>query len=138
MSEMMEVYCHDVRKARKEHNCVECRGTIFKGEFYHYHHGVFDGEGISHKECNDCYDLRALIDKDVVHGEELTEFEHLYESVFEGGALEHMRTYLLTKEKRGARIQQWMKDRFDDELSKQDEKIEENLTEDQVASTISL
>ena len=113
MSEMMDVYCHDVRKARKDHVCIECHGIISKGEFYHYHHGVFDGSGVHHKECNECCTLRGLIDKDIVYGEDLTCFEQLCDSVFNSDSLEFIRTYLETREKRRAPIPQWMKDRFD-------------------------
>lgn len=114
MCEPMDVYCHDTRKARKEQVCAECRGRIDKGEVYHYHHGVFDGQGVDYKECNDCYTLREKIDASTTYPDEKTAFGELYESVFNSQELSYIRTFLLNKEKRGAIIPLWMTERYDE------------------------
>ena len=48
----------DVRKARKEHVCYECRGTIARGERYEYASGVWDGRPDSFKTCLLCAEIR--------------------------------------------------------------------------------
>ena len=56
--------CYDVkeRRAKKDHKCCECKGTIKKGETYHYHHGVWNGEGASFKKSEEvqCRNLRMV------------------------------------------------------------------------------
>lgn len=123
MCEMPEAYVCSKPKARKEHTCCECRGKIFIGETYFKHHGVWEGEGMAFKVCEDCEKLRGEVDAD---GH--TAFSYLAESVFETRDIKTMATFLEIKEKRNADIPQWMKDRIDDELNKQDEK-EEHDTE---------
>ena len=81
MCEIAEVYGHKLRKARKEHKCCECHGKINKGEQYHYHHGIFDGETCDYKVCLDCELLRAECDKDIKYPEEMTHFEGLVDVV---------------------------------------------------------
>jgi hypothetical protein len=43
------------RKARKEHECTECRRIIRIGEVYTVHFSVFDGNATTGKLCGDCY-----------------------------------------------------------------------------------
>ena len=58
--EPSEAYGYAERKARKQHRCCECHGTICAGERYHYHSGVQDGRPWSYKVCVDCEELRDL------------------------------------------------------------------------------
>lgn len=50
-NDMPSVYRCDLRKARSQHTCCECRGTIRKGETYNYHHGIWSGEAQAYKVC---------------------------------------------------------------------------------------
>lgn len=50
------------RKARKEHRCCECLGTIRKGETYTYVSGIWDSRPSDYKTCPDCTLLRFQID----------------------------------------------------------------------------
>jgi hypothetical protein len=128
--ETPEIYCCDKPKARREHKCCECAGTIFKGEIYHRHHGIFDGDAFTYKVCVDCENLRAEVDKDCTYVEERTAFDYLYESVFERRDLEEMRKFLEIKTKRNASIPQWMKDRFDEEFNKNDNEPESSESDE--------
>ena len=107
----MECYGCQCRKARKQHKCEECRGTIAVGEVYNYHHGVLDGTGVSYKVCTDCETLRDDINKawDVAGTDEQVPFTALYESVFEAHDRERwIPRYLANCRKRGAPIAEWM------------------------------
>lgn len=44
-------------KARKDHKCCECSGTIKAGETYTRYSGIWDGERASYKTCADCEDM---------------------------------------------------------------------------------
>lgn len=129
MCEMPAAYVLDVVTARKDHLCIECKGWIKRGEKYNKHHGVWDGSGFTYKVCLECEKLRADIDKDVPYVEERTAFGNLCESVFEGGEREFMRRFLETKEKRKGPIAPWMHDHFDREMNKEDDKIEEQIAQ---------
>ena len=48
-----------MRKAKKEHNCCECRQKIKPGEKYQYCSGVWDGVPDSYKTCLLCVNLRG-------------------------------------------------------------------------------
>ena len=106
------VYRIEKPKARKEHKCYECQGVIAVGEVYHYHSGIWDGEAARFKVCVDCEALRCEVDKGETDSEWLTPFGNLYESVFDRGSLDQMRRYVALKERRGADIQDWMKERI--------------------------
>lgn len=62
---MPDAYGCNTRKAAKDHRCYECGGVIKKGEHYHSHHGVWDGQGATYKVCLDCDELRKRIDAGV-------------------------------------------------------------------------
>jgi len=53
-----EFYHKDVRKARKEHVCEECRRKIMPGERYEHVRGKWDGRVDSYKTCADCLSIR--------------------------------------------------------------------------------
>jgi hypothetical protein len=105
--ELPSVYCCDDRKARKEHRCCECRGTIRPGEHYNYHHGIWD-EPNQFKVCPECDELRAEVDAEVRDPEEKTAFGQLHESVIEVGDLATVQRFLSIKRQRGANIPDWM------------------------------
>lgn len=51
---MVEVITNEKRKARKEHTCSYCNGTIKKGEEYHYSTLKYEGniyDWKSHEKC---------------------------------------------------------------------------------------
>lgn len=108
MCEMPSVYGCDHPKARKQHQCCECRGIIPIGETYNKHHGIWDGSADTFKVCVDCDNLREEIDKDERDPEFKTAFQHLYESVFEGGEPEFIKRFLGIKRRRSAEIRDWM------------------------------
>jgi len=102
MSDTCEVHIADHPKARKVHRCDECLGYIQAGEVYTNHHGVFDGQGFTHKICPDCAALIAKLD-DGKTGEDIVYFGGLYEFSYES-ALEDWKVFLEIKKKRGATI----------------------------------
>lgn len=61
MSELPSVYAYEIRAARKTHRCCECKREIRPGEKYYYHHGVWEGQGASYKQCERCGDLAQKI-----------------------------------------------------------------------------
>lgn len=129
MNELPSVYGCDQPKARKDHKCCECRGTIAAGEKYHKHHGIWDGTARTFKVCGDCESLRAEMDKDERDPQFMTAFEGLCESVFENGEASMIKRYLDIKLKRSAVIQMWMVER---ELEAADNK----LTDSRLATTV--
>jgi hypothetical protein len=104
MLEPPSCYRHDQRKARKEHKCCECEGVIWKGEVYHFHHGVWDGVAASYKVCSDCEALKAEVDRDVKHDDERTPFGELAEAVREP----RLGQYMAIRWKRGAPVAPWL------------------------------
>jgi len=60
--DLPDAYEHSERKARKQHRCCECHGTISTGEHYHYHSGIWNGQPASYKVCRDCDELRSLVE----------------------------------------------------------------------------
>lgn len=52
-------FCNiETRKARKAHECQECRGPIPAGETYEYVRGKWEGEILIFKTCALCLELR--------------------------------------------------------------------------------
>jgi len=102
MSEPIECYGMKTRKARKEHKCCECHGVIQRGELYHYHHGIFDGNPVHYKVCADCEALRERVDRDVLDNYERTPFEGLCEA--SQNKPETKLAYIRIRIKRGAKI----------------------------------
>lgn len=108
MCEQAEVYNVDNRKARKEHRCVECRGIINVGEFYKYHHGVFDGSGFSDKLCAECHSMQEEINKGRRMDDRICVGELCHE-VFDSGEATRINRFMEIMTKRGAKIEDWMK-----------------------------
>lgn len=61
MCELPTLYNATVVKARKEHHCCECRGTIATGEEYERVTGKWDDELRTYKTCGPCRELRAKV-----------------------------------------------------------------------------
>lgn len=104
MTEECEVCVTDHPKARKIHNCDECGGVIQKGETYTKRHGVFDGQGFTHKVCCDC----AALIQELNAGRRFDDtvyFGGLHEFSYEIG-LNEWKRFLEIKKKRGAAISQ--------------------------------
>jgi hypothetical protein len=53
-----------LRRARKEHECGECRDKIKPGDLYENHKGLYDGAWDEHKTCARCLNIR----EDYFHG----------------------------------------------------------------------
>ena len=58
-----------IRRARKEHKCVECHEKIHKGEKYEYISGIWDGEPHSYKTCLPCSEIRDTLVEDFLFRE---------------------------------------------------------------------
>lgn len=124
MCDIAEVYDIEQRRARKDHRCEECRGTITAGEIYHYHHGVFDGAGFSNKLCEECQQLHNDVDKDNRDIYEQTCVGELCEAIFETGDHDLMRRFIETKIKRGCPVQSWMTERLAESANDRTERPE--------------
>jgi hypothetical protein len=61
MCDKPSVYSNQLRTARKEHICIECRRPIKPGERYHLFKGCWDGSWSRYKTCEACEDLRSEI-----------------------------------------------------------------------------
>lgn len=61
--EMPSVFNQTKPRARKRHQCCECRGWIEAGERYEYSWGIWDGEANTYKTCNGCAQLRNELGK---------------------------------------------------------------------------
>ena len=127
--EMPSAYGHDIRKARKQHKCCECFGAIPTGEYYHYHHGVWDGRGASFKVCCDCELLRKEMDKDS-RWDEKTPFGYIGECLLNSiqGSASLICQFVGIKRKRGAEIREhWLRHEVQGKLELDENKrTEEN------------
>jgi hypothetical protein len=47
-----------IRKARKDHKCVECREVIAAESKYEYTSGIWDGRASTYKTCLACVEIR--------------------------------------------------------------------------------
>lgn len=108
MCEIATVYGCDRPKARKPHQCVECYGTIQVGEKYHKHHGIWDGQALDYKVCEDCESLRSDADESCSCNEDRTCFGSLWETVFESREPKWITRFMEIKRKRGGKTEQWM------------------------------
>lgn len=59
------VYVKTIRKARKQHLCHECAGTIMAGERYEHVFGVWEGVAETYDTCCRCLDLREYTKSNV-------------------------------------------------------------------------
>lgn len=56
--DIARLYKSQMRTARKEHKCSECRGPILKGENYEYVSGLWQSSFRTFKTCDRCLDIR--------------------------------------------------------------------------------
>lgn len=75
--ERSDVYEDKIQKARKEHVCCECSGTIKVGDQYEYVKGLWEGTFSIYKTCIPCKSIR---DRYCPHG---FLFGELRNSIFE-------------------------------------------------------
>ncbi len=68
-------------KARRDHTCCECHGTIAAGEKYRSCWGVWDGEAATYRTCGDCLDLEEWCQSD--GGSLCTTFGNLHTDVLD-------------------------------------------------------
>lgn len=103
MCDYPSVYSVRTRVARKEHRCVECCGTIAKGETYHLFSGCWEGRWSDYKTCPDCQQLRADIDAVIDHDEDRPAFGELYQWVFDSSENAPLiRRFMAIRRKRNA------------------------------------
>lgn len=59
--ERADVYSVETRKARKQHRCYECQGSIRAGEVYERVATLYDGSWDTARTCCRCLDVRQYI-----------------------------------------------------------------------------
>ena len=67
------------RKARKEHTCCECGGTIKPGDTYQHVKGIWEGKACEHKTCEPCATLRGDVESLTPYRDEWPAFGELGE-----------------------------------------------------------
>lgn len=76
MCEMPTIFNSDTFKARKEHTCCECGGTISPGEEYVRNEGLWVGEWGTYKQCLACNRLQDWM---ISNGSECVAFTQVYD-----------------------------------------------------------
>lgn len=111
--EMPTIYHHDNPRARKDHRCCECRGTIRAGETYHIITGIWDGRGLTFKTCPECMALRKVFEDEATDPGEYPGLGHLSEHIFDhynGYVPDRINRFIAIMRARGASIPaQWLK-----------------------------
>lgn len=115
-----QAYIKRTVKARIQHKCCECLGAILPAETYIKHSGVWDGRGMSYKNCVDCEQLRIDIEKSEQEG---FVFEGLREWICENHILEFMKRFAVIKEKRGVKVPSYLENELDILLNAEDDRI---------------
>jgi hypothetical protein len=101
MSDAPKVYSTSTPKARKEHKCCECRGTISVGETYHIFSGIWDSAA-TFKTCAECEQLRSDITRTIRDLDDYPAFTSLYEYVFESENADWIKRFMDTRRKRNS------------------------------------
>jgi hypothetical protein len=52
--EPVDVWVHEVRKARKQHRCTDCGGVIAVGVMHNYYRMLYDGIWSTDRRCSAC------------------------------------------------------------------------------------
>jgi hypothetical protein len=82
------IYCEEVRKAKKEHICSECRRAILKKENYRNVFGVWENKPTTFKTCSHCMIPQDWLRKECngfLHGnleDEILEHAEEYKKIF--------------------------------------------------------
>ena len=64
-----DIYNRSRPRARKEHRCCECGGTIAAGEQYHRVESLYDGDWATDRWCDRCEAVRQIIhDHEIADG----------------------------------------------------------------------
>ena len=113
-AEYPKVYNQWNRKARKEHKCCECKGTIKRGEEYIYASGIWD-KPADYKFCLCCMDLRMEIMENI-DPEDTPPFGGLHDDVFQSDNIEWMQRYVDNAKVRGGSLgrDNWMGKRLEE------------------------
>ncbi len=96
-------------RAKKSHQCVECRGTIAPGEIYVRMWGVWEGQAESFKTCLECDQLRDRADAGIRDPEERTAFGMLWETLAEQCNKELLQVFVGIVDRRGGSIPPWLR-----------------------------
>lgn len=101
--ELPKVCTSSTPRAKRNHRCCECRGTIQAGETYHCFTGLWDGEWSTYRTCSECEVLRGDLCK-AMDQDDWPPFGNLYEEVFESryNGPEFVVRFMTTRRKRGA------------------------------------
>lgn len=115
MCEIATVYNEtEVKRARKEHKCCECDGSIKAGTPYVSIFGVWSGEARTYKQCPECNALMHDIAGETCDTENMSGLTMLYEDVFESDNAEWMERYVVNTKLRGGGLGRgnWMESRL--------------------------
>lgn len=90
--EYCEVFDETKRKARKDHKCDCCGGSIVRGSTYLKHFSVFDGDITSEKICAACFEDREMFAKEHNHMKPTPGYtrELIREYLYERGSFKRM------------------------------------------------
>ena len=83
MSDSPDAFKRITRVARKEHKCCECFVKIEAGTKYQYSSGVWEGRGLSFKQCADCGDIMSQLTQAAEYADEGPSFRGLGEFLSE-------------------------------------------------------
>ena len=83
MSDSPDAFKRITRVARKEHKCCECRIRIEPGTAYSYRSGVWEGRGLSFKQCADCGNIMSQLTQAAEYADEGPSFRGLGEFLSE-------------------------------------------------------
>lgn len=59
---MSEIGHHSTPKSRRDRRCMECGGTIHRGDIYHRYDGLYDGSSHTWWHCDSCEQWWAVVE----------------------------------------------------------------------------
>lgn len=62
--DLVQPICNEIRKARKQHTCYECREVIQARDRYEYFFGMYDGDRYQYSTCMLCVEIRTFFSCD--------------------------------------------------------------------------
>jgi hypothetical protein len=104
MCEHLSAHVHKIKKARKQHKCYECLGTIKKGECYHYHSGVLARHPVFYHVCSDCQILHKKINSTIRSTDDKLRFGGLFVASCEACGGKFLDEMVKIMERRGVEI----------------------------------